>query len=42
MQRVAKRLNELVAGPKIDGIVVTQHQHHAEVAYYMNLTVKTE
>jgi L-asparaginase len=42
-QRVAKRLNELVLDPKIDGIVVTHGTNTmAEVAYYMNLVVKTD
>jgi len=41
--RVAKRLNELAADPKIDGFVVTHGTNTmAEVAWYMNLTVKTE
>jgi L-asparaginase type II len=42
-QRVAKRLNELALDPKVAGIVVTHGTNTmAEVAYYMNLVVKTD
>lgn len=42
-RRVAKRLNELAADPKVDGIVVTHGTNiMAETAYYMNLVVKSE
>jgi L-asparaginase type II len=43
MRNVAKRLNELAKDPGIDGFVVTHGTNTmAEVAYYMNLTVKTD
>jgi L-asparaginase type II len=43
LARVSKRLNQLAADPGVDGIVVTHGTNTmAEVAYYMNLTVKTE
>jgi len=42
-RKVAKRLNELAADPTVDGIVVTHGTNiMAEVAYYMDLVVKTE
>lgn len=42
-RRVAKRLNEIALDPKVDGIVVTHGTNTmAEVAYYMNLVVKTD
>lgn len=42
LQRVAKRLNELANDPTVDGIVVTHGTNTmAEVAWYMNLVVKT-
>lgn len=41
--RVSSRLNELVRDPAIDGIVVTHGTNTlSEVAYFMNLTVKTD
>jgi L-asparaginase type II len=41
--RVAKRLNEIAKDPKIDGVVVTHGTNiMAEVAWYMNLNVKTD
>ena len=43
MRNVAKRLNELVKDPGVDGIVVTHGTNTmAEVAFYMNLTVNTD
>ena len=41
--RVSQRLNELAKDPNVDGIVVTHGTNtQSEVAYYMNLTVKTD
>ncbi|HKB90507.1 MAG TPA: asparaginase [Opitutaceae bacterium] len=43
MRKVAKRLNDLAKDPTVDGIVVTHGTNTlAEVAFYMNLTVKTD
>ena len=43
MRTVAKRLNELAADPAVDGVVVTHGTNTmAEVAFYVNLTVKTD
>jgi L-asparaginase len=42
LHRVSKRLNELALDPTVDGIVVTHGTNtQSEVAYFMNLTVKT-
>ncbi|MDR3415300.1 MAG: asparaginase [Nevskia sp.] len=42
LEKVAKRLNELAADPDVDGVVVTHGTNiMAEVAYYMDLVVKT-
>jgi len=42
-RKVARRLNELAADPTVDGIVVTHGTNiMAEVAYFMDLVVKTE
>lgn len=41
--RVSKRLNELANDPNVDGMVVTHGTNTlSEVAYFMNLTVKTD
>lgn len=41
--RIARRMNELVQDPKVQGIVLTHGTNSmAETAYYLNLVVKTD
>jgi L-asparaginase len=43
MSKVAKRLNEIVKDPSVDGVVVTHGTNTmAEVAFYFNLVVNTD
>jgi L-asparaginase len=43
MRVLAKRLNEIAVDPAVDGVVITHGTNTmAEVAFYVNLTVKTD